>query len=180
MTPTKKTDPSEPINWASVLESLKSESSGDLFFVKAQKTRIRIVNLEDDPRNFFCPAMTTYRGKPKQKMIFFGIILGTDKGELSEKWVNKIVPIVVPKTALQGILGILADGYDLFSETEGHGITIVRSRTETDTTYNVLPSPKPVPIDLSQFEPPELTLMEYAEQLTQRGKNHGNNDGEDW
>lgn len=171
----------QSVDWGQVLDQLATSASGPFFFVKANKTKLRLICLEEDERNFFCPATTYFKGKPKEKMIMFAIVLGTDKGELSEKWVDKIVPVVVTKTALQGIISILADGYDLFSAEGGHGITIIRSGTGTDTTYNVLPSPQPVPIDLNQYEAPELSLIEYAEMLSQRGGNQPANENEgDW
>ena len=154
------------VNWENVLNNLGSEGSGPFFFLKSSKTRIRILCFEDNVEQFFAMGTTVFQGKPKQKAIFFGTVISTEGRELSEKWANKIYPIVVTKTALKGILSILAEGYELFDPANGYGITILKSGKGTDTEYNVMPSPNPVPIDIEGMDMPEMSLVEYAELLT--------------
>jgi hypothetical protein len=155
------------VNWDQILNTMNESSSGPFFFV----TRIRLLCLEDSLEHFFAPATTYFKGKPKTKFVVFGTVLSSDggsKGPLSDQWKNKLVPIVITKTTLTGILAILAEGYELFDPETGHGINIMRSGTGTDTDYNVNPSPQPVALDLDSMEQPEKSLVEFAEALSER------------
>ncbi len=180
--PKKRAEPPAPKqkapDWGSVLEGLASGSSGPFFFVKANRTRLRLVNYEPDETQFFRLGTTYFKGKPKQKAIFFAKIISTDlKDKLDERWQNKIVPVVVAKTALKAIISYLSEGYDFFGP-EGYGVVIMKSGKGTDTEYNVMPSPQPIPLDLKDYDTPEMNLDEYAELLTQNSMKRSEKLGE--
>lgn len=150
--------------WSNLLNDLNTAGSGDFFFPKTGRTRLRLIPEEGTEDQFFTQVDSVYRGQTKTKYILLAIVLGTDQGPLDEKWVNKVVGVVVSKVVLKGIVQLLAEEYDLLSE-EGHGITIVRSGNgQFDTTYTVLPSQKVVPIP-EEAEMPEMTLEEMAEEF---------------
>jgi len=177
---TRKVSTQGAVNWDEVLDTLASSGGGPFFFPKGTRTRMRLVCLEDDERHFYAGAMTQYKGRPKTKYVVFANVLASEggpKGALDEKWKGVIAPVVITKTVLQGIINLLAEGYELFDETGGYGITILKSGSGTDTDYNVTPSPAPVKINLNTLELPEKSLVEYAEELTNRGNSRGSGDG---
>ncbi len=136
------------------------------------------MNYEPDETQFFRLGTTYFKGKPKQKAIFFAKIISTDlKDKLDERWQNKIVPVVVAKTALKAIISYLSEGYDFFGP-EGYGVVIMKSGKGTDTEYNVMPSPQPIPLDLKDYDTPEMNLDEYAELLTQNSMKRSEKLGE--
>lgn len=167
-------------NWQKALDEL-GDGTGPFFFFKSKKTNLRLVCLEDDPEKFFAGATTYFKGKPKTKYIVFGQVLKTADKELSDKWKGKIVPLVLTKTAIKSIISLLAEGYELFDPAQGYGIVLMKSGAGTDTEYNIMPSPNPVPIDFSKLEMPEKSLEDYADDLTAKGQNNENNKSkEDW
>src|SRR5512144_231222 len=97
------TDKKQP-NWQKALDELAAGASGPFFFQKAPKAKIRLVNLEHDPEKFFLPVTSNFRGTAKTKYLVFGVVIATEGQELSEKWRNTIVPIVLTKTAVKAIL----------------------------------------------------------------------------
>lgn len=170
------TSKSGPTNWDDLLETMNSSSSGPFFFVKAPRTRIRLACFSDDQREFYAEATTVFKGREKSKFVVFGVVLSTEghgAKPLGDQWKEKVIPIVITKTTLKGIISLLAEGYELFSPKEGYGITINKSGTGTDTDYNVNPSPNPVPCNFAKMEQPEKTLQDYAEELTARSQQRG-------
>ena len=165
----KTPQPKQP-DWQKALDEL-GDGSGPFFFFKSAKTNLRLVCLEDDPEKFYAAATTLFKGQPKSKYVVFAQILKTQGRELSAKWVGKIVPVVLTKTAIKSILSLLAEGYELFDPATGYGITLMKSGAGTDTEYNVMPSPQPVPYNPGDFELPEKSLIDYAEELSAKGSN---------
>ena len=62
----------------------------------------------------------------------------------------------------QSIVNTAAKGYDLFSPEEGLGVIITKTGSGLQTGYEVLPSPKPIVVDMKAVTPPEKSLVEYA------------------
>lgn len=165
-------------DWDAALNALKSQGSGPFFFLKAPKTRLRLVCLNEDVTAFYAGAQTFFRNKPKTKYVVFGQVISADgkEGGLDPKWQKKVVPIVITKTVLTGIIALLAEGYELFDEQEGFGLTITKTGSGTDTDYNVLPSPSMIPLSAEEW--PEKELEEYAAELTARGEERQNNEAQ--
>lgn len=167
-------------NWQKALDEL-GEGGGPFFFLKSPKTNVRLICLEDDPEKFFAGATTVFKGKPKTKYVVFALILKTQGRELSAKYANKIVPLVLTKTAIKSILSLLSEGYDLFDPAGGYGITIMKSGAGTDTEYNIMPSPQPVPFVPADYTLPEKSLIEYADELTNNSAERSSSKTqEDW
>lgn len=156
-------------NWDKVLADIGSASSGPFFFPKTPKTKIRLICQDPDPTKFFVFVQTEYKGKPKQKVIVLGKVISTDGKELSSQWTNKVVPIIIAKTALKGIIAQLAEGYDLFDPEKGYGLSIIKTGKGTETDYNVIVSPQPVP--LGDAEMPHESLEEFAAMFAARSSN---------
>lgn len=165
-------------NWQKALDEL-GDGSGPFFFLKSPKTNVRLVCLEEDPEKFFAGATTVFKGKPKTKYVVFAMILKTQGRELAEKWKNKVIPLVLTKTAIKSILSLLSEGYDLFEPENGFGITIMKSGAGTDTEYNIMPSPQAVPIPADVIMP-EKSLIEYADDLTNNSASRSEKSSEDW
>lgn len=147
--------------WTQVLSDLESKDSGEISYLKDGKTRVKLVPEKGNDRQFFAEATRLWQGKPKQRFLVKGIIFKDDKDELKA--------LVVTKTVLKGIVNLLAEGYDLLG-AKGHGITIIKSGSGLETSYSVLPSPKPVetPSDIGELS---ATLAELAEKLLESDKN---------
>jgi hypothetical protein len=161
-----------------LLDSIGSGTGGEFFFVKSPKTKVRLLNFQDDPQEFFAPVKTVYRNKEKTKFMIFAKVIGVDgqgAKPLGDNWKNKVAPLVITKTALKAIITLLAEGYDLFDPEEGYGVTIIRSGSGTDTDYTATPSRDPIPVDLNSLEMPEVDLFEMAARL--EAKNASRNTG---
>lgn len=182
--PTKSVASSKSSNaapdWEAVLSGLQSGIGGEFFFVKSPKTRVRLLCFEEDLTHFFAPATTSYQGREKTKYVVFAKVIetaGQGAKPLSDEWKGKVAPLVITKTALNGILGVLSEGYDLFDEEEGYGVTIIRSGSGTDTDYTVMPSQGPVRVDLSKMEMPEGSVFDYAQKLTEKNASRNGRNG---
>lgn len=169
-----------PMNkWQSLLNQVSTAGAGGPFFYpKAGKTRIRLVSdpKGDDPDEFFRETVSLRYGKPKTKYVFLGEVLATDNGELGDRYSARVVPIVVSKTVIKSILGLLVEGYVLLSDTEddedAHGITIIRSGTGLDTSYTVMPSRKPQGLS-ENVQWPDESLDDFALMYTENSEQSG-------
>lgn len=153
--------------WQQLLDQMAEKGgNGSVFFPKKGKTRIRLAPIKGTDDDFFVETKSVYKGKARSKYLLSAMVISTDAGELNERWVNKVVPVLVPGAVLKGILGLLAEGYDLLSP-EGHGITIVKTGGGLETTYSVMPSQKPMelPDDVTY---PEQSFEEIAEEYANR------------
>jgi len=150
----------ETKTWAGKLNELETTNGIYVFPLKGS-TKVRILlSPECAPENFYTPVLRMYKGQGSTKFMLPVIVL-----DENNTWSEDVKYLVLPKTALQGILTILAGGeYDLLHPVNGHGITIVRTGEMLLTKYNVLPSKSPVPVkyDFYEFAKP---LMEYAKDL---------------
>lgn len=138
--------------WQEILNDLES-GSGEFYFFSPGKHKIRLVLPEEaeDETEFYRDVVNSYG---KTKYIMLGVPLDADE--------ELIQPLVAPKTVLTGIIGILAEEYELFDPEEGHGINVTRSgQGQFDTTYSVVASPKPVALE-DDIVWPEQTLDEFA------------------
>lgn len=178
----KKAGKKGKVDWQSMLDSLESGGlTGNIFFPKSGKTRVRLIlEDEDDQESWFTEVQGEFEGKVRSRYIIRGVVLHPAPDD------KKIMGIVVSKTAMKGIVGMLAEGYDLFDPEEGHGITISKTGASLNTSWGVTPSPKPVEIDLDEYEDSESDLESLEKQLEQIGANRnkpkkkkGSDDDED-
>ena len=153
----KKEDQSK--KWQTLLDGM--QSGGAFLFPQEGKTRLRLVLPEGENMYHFYREVINSYGRTKYLIV--AIVPSSDDA-------NLVRPIILPKTPLQDILTILAEGYELFSPEEGFGITITRTGSGLDSKYSVLPSPKPVPLDPEEFEWPDEDLDEFAELFAKNAK----------
>lgn len=166
-----------------MLDGLKSGAGGKFQFLGEGKTRLRLVMPQGttDPRDFYTETTRVYRGKERTRYLFLAQVVGATGKDVPEEIKNKVSPIVAPKTVLQGILALLAEGYDLLSPN-GNGVTVIRSGKGLETSYNVIPSPKPIPLP-DELEWPEESLVELGNEFYQdsldRDANRGQKSSDD-
>lgn len=173
--------PIDPTKWQNLLDTLDASSGGgDVYFLKQQKTRIRLVHPDlqpgshgsDEEEIFYAETTKHYQGKASSAFIVFGVVMGTS--EKADKNVDpaKIRAIRMPKTALRGIIAQLAEGWDLFDESEGRGLVIekIGGGSSDRTSYTVQVSPKAVKIDLSGLIWPEKDIWTIAAEESARSE----------
>jgi len=141
--PAKKGKKKGGVDWPAMLDSLEAGgANGNILFPKSGKTRIKLVlEDEDDEESWYQEAVGEFQGKVKSRYILRGCVLFPSQEE------KKIMGIVVAKTAMKGIVGLLTEGYELFDPEEGHGITISKTGAMLNTSWGVTPSPKPVEVE---------------------------------
>jgi hypothetical protein len=142
--------------WQNLVQKMGGGES-DFLFPQVGRTRVRLVwaDADSDPIR---AVNSSFQNRVKTKYVLWGYSPDDEESKL------KIV--VVPKTVGTGILALLAEGYDLFDPAEGHGISIIRSGSGLDTQYNVMPSPKPVPL------PPEIVTQIEGRTLDQASQRY--------
>ena len=161
--------------WQEMLDNLSTGESGPFWFIKEGKTRVRLIPEEGSER-FYAETTRVFRGKERVRFVVLGVVMGVSTRELADEWKNRVTPVIMTKTCVKGILALLAEGYDLLSP-DGHGVTIVRSGKGLDTSYTVLPSPKPIPIPDDVVEA-ESSLEEYSQLFYQNSLERDSNRGD--
>lgn len=157
--------PASAAKWQSLLDQMNSASN--FYRPKEGRSRLRLVQMpemvpdEEGIFQFYAEVQSTFRGKTKSRFLVPALVL--DGPGARPEMATKITPVVLPKAVIKGILGLLAEGYDLFSD-EGFGITVARTGQGLDTDYNVLPSKNPVALP-EGLELPEKTFTEMAEDF---------------
>lgn len=152
--------------FAALAKELEEGKGGPVRFLKAGDNKIRLIlEPKTSPVDFAVETYSLYQGRKSKKYLMFGMIFqsGDTVAEDDEKLVVR--PILVPKKVYQSIVNTAAKGYDLFSPEEGLGIIITKTGSGLQTGYEVLPSPKPIPVDLKAIKPPEKSLLEYAKEF---------------
>lgn len=148
--------------WQNLLDQMNS--SGNFYRLKEGKTRLRLIapqeRVDQKPVIFFEEVQSTFRGRTKTKYMILCLVL-EGKGAKPEM-ATTVTPVIVTKTVIKGILGLLAEGYDLFDPTEGYGFSINRTGSGLETDYSVLASRKPVPLDADSIVLPQKTITELA------------------
>lgn len=102
----------------------------------------------------------------RTKYLILAVVISSDEEDL-------VRPVILPKTPLQDILSILAEGYDLFDPEEGFGISINRTGSGLDSKYSVLPSKKAFPL-ADELEWPPEDLDEFADLFAKNAKDRKN------
>lgn len=144
--------------WQSLLDGMKS--GGAFVFPQEGKTRLRLVLPEgEDMYHFFREVINSYG---RTKYLVLAVVVSSDDLDL-------IRPIILPKTPLQDILSILAEGYELFDLEEGFGLSINRTGSGLDSKYSVLPSKGAYPLSEELEWPPE-DLDEFADLFAKNAK----------
>ena len=171
-----------PKGWQDLLDQLNT--SGNFFRPKEGSTKLRLVPLkgmdyEAKGFRFWAEATTVFRGQERTKFVVPALILEA-KGA-TESMMTTVTAVILSKKALKGIIGLLAEGYELFGP-EGYGIVLKRTGQGLDTDYNVLPSKNPVLIDEDEITVPDLTIdemaMEFQKWATRPGAGQGKTDEE--
>ena len=168
--------------WQNLLDEMNQGQGGPFFFPKEGKTRLRLTPQPGTDDEFYSETRSVFRGKEKVKYIILAYVAGTSQGELPEEMKYKVHPVVISKTVLKSILSLLAEGYDLLDPEDGHGLTLIRTGQKLDTSYNVMPSPSPVPLP-DDLEYPDDNLEElarlYYEQSLERSQSGPTDDDEE-
>lgn len=166
--------------WENLLDQLNTKGGTGFIFPKAGRTRVRLVKLPKEEA-FHSSCESEYQGNVRTKYMIAAFSLDQNADELDEG----IRGLLVPKTVWSGIVGLLANGYDLWDPVEGHGLTIIRQGTGFDTNYSVIPSPKPVSLTDEQktmLEEEERTLADlvedYQEMNTSQSSPNGNSNSD--
>lgn len=142
--------------WDDLLDSMESNTSGDAFFLKEGKTRMKLIpEDEDDEESFFVDVTRTFQGKEKTKKLVRAWVMGQDE--------DRIRGVVFPITAFKSVLQMLSEGYELLTP-DGYGITVVATGQKLERAYSVMPSRKEVdlPDDLQDLE---KSLDDLAEEI---------------
>lgn len=166
--------------WAGLLNQLESSGGGPFFFLKPGKTRIRLAPYPGT-EDFFTECKTAPSekyGKSKTKFIILAVVFSTGQGELHERWKDKVVPVVIPKTIMKSILNFLAEEYDLLNPKTGHGLTLVRTGESLNTSYSIMPGMKPQPLKKGLAWPDE-DLPTLAQIFNERAVDNDGNAGSD-
>lgn len=162
-----------------LLEEINEKTSGKggvFYHPTPGKTKCRIILPEgNEPTEFYREVINRWN---KTRYMVAAVILEApdwvdDKDEPKEP---ELRALVLPTTAFKDVVGLLAEGFELFDPEGGHGISVSREGTgKFDTTYSVNPSPRP--IDLTSFdvsgEMPEGGMDEWAEAYNQRNNDTG-------
>lgn len=151
--------------WQNLLDQLNTSSY--FFRPKEGSTRLRLIPLpgmdyEAEGFQFWAEAQTNFRGQVRTKFVIAALILEA-KGARPEM-ATTVTPVIISKAVLKGILGLLAEGYDLFGP-EGYGITLKRSGQGLETDYAVMPSKNPVKVNEEDIDVPDMTLEEMAAEF---------------
>ena len=160
--------------WGDLLDQIDASSgSGEVYYMKQPKTRIRLVvpdGVEED--QFYAETSKFYQGKESTAFMIFAVVIGTSVKNDPNVDPTKVKAIRLPKTALRGIIARLAEGHELFSDSEGHGVTITKvgGQGSDRTSYDIDVSPKAVPINLDSLEWPSKDLWTIAAEEYQRSK----------
>jgi len=141
--PAKKGKKKGGVDWQAMLDSLEAGgANGNILFPKSGKTRIKLVlEDDDDEESWYTEVQGEFEGKVRSRYIIRGCVLFPAQEE------KKIMGILVAKTAMKGIVGLLSEGYDLFDPEDGHGITISKTGALLTTSWGITPSPKPVEVE---------------------------------
>lgn len=151
----------KPEDWQKILDQV-SGGTGLFYFLKEGKTRLRLVTEPGTKTRWFIETASQFNGTSRTKAIVLAV-LAAGKG-VTEEMKGKVTPVVVSKSVVVGILNLLAEGYNLFSPTKGYGLTITRTGSGLDTSYNVLPSQEPRPLPDKLEWPKIKTLSGLADQ----------------
>ncbi len=165
--------------WQDLLDQLNT--SGNFYRPKEGDTNVRLIPLEgmdyeSKGFKFWAEVQTTFRGNTRTKYVVPALIL-TGKGA-TEAMKTTVTTLVLAKKALKQIIGLLAEGYDLFGP-EGFGVKIKRSGQSLDTDYTCLPSKNPVPIDGDEIEGYEQSVDEMAKAFEEWSNRNGISDSDD-
>lgn len=143
-----------------------SGGGGKFYHPTPGDTKIRLVLLEGDTDTTFFREVINKWGKTR----YLVAALLLEAPDQPEDQGPELRGVVLPVTALRGVIGNLKAGWDLFDPKEGHGICITREgTTKFDTSYQVHLSPQSVDITAFEYEAPEGGLDEWAEAYNSRG-----------
>jgi hypothetical protein len=163
-------------NWNDVANEMNANSGGSILFLKDGKTTIKIIA----PENAHDNVDTTWFTKFEQVTEFKG-----EKGKATRFIVyaidmsdKEVYPVLLPKTVMNGILNLLAEGHRLLDIDNGYPVSIVRSKSGNKTDYSVMPAAKS--FDSSEYSTTDLlSFNEVIERLNKpKDKTDNNEDAE--
>jgi hypothetical protein len=149
-------------NWNDVANEMNANSGGSILFLKDGKTTIKIIA----PENAHDNVDTSWFTKFEQTTEFKG-----EKGKATRFIVyaidmsdKEVYPVLLPKTVMNGILNLLAEGHRLLDIDNGFPVSIVRSKSGNKTDYSVMPAAKS--FDSSEYSTTDLlSFNEVVERL---------------
>jgi hypothetical protein len=159
------------MNWGDLLERLQSNASTHFIFPKAGRTRVRLLTKPGEP--FYVEVQAEYQGRSKTKYMLLAIDMGAEEEDKRPKG------LIVSKTVFKSFVSLLTEGHELFDPEKGYGVTIIRSGAGLDTSYSVVPSPKPIHVSQDVIEdcPTFASLQEEYKKLRDRPAAGGNANG---
>lgn len=170
--------------WQGLFDQLASSAGdGSVYYLKEKRTRVRLVLPEgqEPGLGFYAETEKIFKGKVSTAFMIWAVVMYTSKDNDQNIDPKRVRAIRVPRTVLQGIVGQLAEGFELFDPKEGHGLTIEKTTSAQDrTAYVVKVSPKPVPVS-EDIEWPEKDLekLAAAEAIKARERDGKRADGDD-
>lgn len=146
--------------YASLAEELDRKASREFLFLKEGNTKVKILPDPGGTPKFFEEVLRPgWQGAAPKIKYAFRVVNIENKDNAKEQ------VIIVGKTVFKTLIGFLSEGYDLLSPG-GNAVSITKSGAGLDTSYSVIPSPKPVP--LPQYEHLNMTWDEIKALLKQR------------
>lgn len=175
-------------SWDDLLDQLGN--TGNFYRIKEGTTKLRLVQLpsmkvkKGESFVFWGEATTSYRGNQRSRFVIPALVL--EGKNTREGMDTTATTVVIPKTILKGILGLLAEGYDLFDPKAGYGLMIKRTGSGLNTDYTVLPSRNPQPLPEDVVIPKDMNLdamasefQNWANRPRQGGEGSDTGDAED-
>lgn len=149
--------------WQNLLEQL-NQKGGDLLFLKPGKTRVKLLLQENqDPQNFFEQTTRFWQGQPRTRYLVWCTVMPDPKSKEENPNAGQARALLLNKTTLSDIIQLLAEGYDLFDQEEGHGLVINKVGEKLETSYTVMPSQRPVVVKNEDLEWPTMKTEEDGE-----------------
>lgn len=150
-----------PEYYEALLQQLNQRGGdAEFWYLKDGRNKVRLLPEYGRTGIFFETVQRSWQGGTPRTKYIVKAYIWDDKNE------PQMRALVLPKTVIQQITGLLAEGYDLFSEA-GNAITILKTGTGLETSYNTMPSAKAVAIPQG-VEPLNLSLKELKELREKR------------
>jgi hypothetical protein len=153
--------PGSPEYYQQLLTGLSQKGDGAMYYLKEGRNKIRFTPDMGKLKIFYIEVQRSWQGGPMKTKYLTKAVVQVEGQPAEERG------LLLTKTVIKDIVNLLAEGYDLFSATEGLGVTISKSGTGLETNYSVVATPKPVALP-SDYKRLDMTLQELEEHLQKR------------
>ena len=167
----------EEIDWGDMVEKFAG-ASGDVMFLKAGKTRFRLLpplkDGEITASDLFVPVDSVYRGNVSTK--FLATVWATDS-----PIEHHVCTVLLSQKQVRQLLQLqMEDDYELYDLDEGHGISAIKTGERQQTSVNFLPSSKEVYVPDEVLENLEkFDVAAVADQFTKAQHERNSEDNEE-